>query len=107
MSAIRTLVVEDEPVTREWLANLVREDADLLLVGTCADGLEAVNAIAAKRPQLVFLDVKLPEMDGFGVVDALSGEKPPAVVFVTAFEEHAVRAFDIQALDYLVKPFSG
>lgn len=106
MSApIRTLVVDDEPLAREGLRVLLERDEEVELVGECAQGREAVEAIRDLEPELVFLDVQMPEMDGFGVLAELEPDEMPAVVFVTAYDEYALRAFDVHALDYLLKPF--
>src|SRR5437773_2695002 len=104
---IRALVVDDEPVARDRVVRLLQQQADIELVGECSNGLETVTAIEQLSPDLVFLDVQMPEMDGFEVVRALRTGHMPAVVFVTAYDEYAVRAFEVHALDYLLKPFSG
>jgi len=104
---IRALVVDDEPVARERIVGLLREQSDIELVGECSNGVETVAAIARLAPDLVFLDVQMPEMDGFEVVRALGADRMPAVVFVTAYDEYAVRAFEVHAVDYLLKPFSS
>ncbi|HET6204972.1 MAG TPA: response regulator [Planctomycetota bacterium] len=105
MSRLRVLLVDDEPLARERLGTLLREEPDVEIVGECAGGREAIEAIRRERPDLVFLDVQMPEVDGFGVLEGLGGETAPAVIFVTAYEEHALRAFEVHALDYLLKPF--
>ena len=104
---LRVAIVDDEPLARERLRRLLEAEEDLEIVATCRDGDAAVEEIVATRPALVFLDVQMPGRDGFGVVEALLDqlEAMPLVVFVTAYDEHAVRAFEAQALDYLVKPF--
>lgn len=101
---LRVLVVDDEPVARRGILRLLRQEHDIDVVAECGDGSAAIAAIGAHSPDLVFLDVQMPELDGFGVIDAIGGERMPAVVFVTAFDEHAVRAFDAQAIDYVLKP---
>ena len=106
-SKIRALVVDDEPVARDRVVRLLQQQDDIELVGQCSNGLETVNAIEQLSPDLVFLDVQMPEMDGFEVVRALDAGHVPAVVFVTAYDEYAVRAFEVHALDYLLKPFSS
>ena len=103
---IRALIVDDEPLAREWVRSAVAEDPELEVLGECGDGFEAAEAIRRLKPDLVFLDVQMPGLDGFGVLEALSPEEIPAVVFVTAFDQYAVRAFEAQAVDYLMKPFS-
>jgi two-component system, LytTR family, response regulator len=102
---IRTLIVDDEPLARDRLRKLLEEEADVELIGECANGLEAVAAIKKDNPDLVFLDVQMPELDGFGVLSRLGADKMPAVVFVTAHDRFALQAFEVHALDYLLKPF--
>jgi two-component system, LytTR family, response regulator len=104
MKPIRTLIVDDEPLARERLRMLLAKEPGLEIVGECGSGTEAVTAVRDERPDLLLLDIQMPELDGFGVLEALGGEIP-AVIFVTAFDEHAVRAFEVHALDYLLKPF--
>ncbi|HEX8651733.1 MAG TPA: LytTR family DNA-binding domain-containing protein [Pyrinomonadaceae bacterium] len=105
MEKIRALVVDDEPLARERIRSLLENEPDVLVAGECADGHAAVEAIFELKPDLVFLDVQMPEVDGFGVLEALSGAPLPAVIFVTAYDQYALRAFDVHALDYLLKPF--
>jgi len=102
---IRAIVVDDEPLARQRLRQLLAEQSDIKLERECTNGLEAVEAIDELKPDLVFLDVQMPELDGFGVVDAVGPEHMPAVLFVTAFDQHALKAFEVHALDYLLKPF--
>jgi DNA-binding response OmpR family regulator len=108
-SPIRTLIVDDEPFARLRLRTLLGEHADFVVIGECADGREALDAIRRLRPDLVFLDVQMAELDGVAVAHELEHDArqgvSPAVVFVTAFDQYAVRAFDLHALDYLLKPF--
>ena len=104
---IRTLIVDDEPLAREWVRNGLQNEPDLEVIGECGDGFEAVKAIAAERPDLVLLDVQMPGLDGFGVLASVEPENLPAVVFVTAFDRYALKAFEAHAVDYLMKPFSG
>ncbi|MEP6507218.1 MAG: response regulator transcription factor [Gemmatimonadales bacterium] len=104
MTAIRTLVVDDEPLTRERVRTLVSETEGLELVGEARNGLEALDKISTLEPDLVFIDVEMPELDGFGVISELDLKSAPAVVFVTAFEHYAVQAFEVGAIDYLHKP---
>jgi len=106
LADLRVLVVEDEQAARRLLVQLLSAHVDIRVVGECRHGREATQAIAELAPDLVFLDVKMPELDGFGVIEKIGAERMPPVVFVTAFDEFAVRAFDVHALDYLVKPFS-
>jgi two-component system LytT family response regulator len=102
---IRTLVVDDEPLARGNLTVLLRRDVDIQIVGECGSAAEAVVQIREKQPDLVFLDVQMPEGDGFDVLDLLGGEQPAAIVFVTAYDQYALKAFEAGALDYLLKPF--
>jgi two-component system LytT family response regulator len=102
---IRALIVEDEPLARERLKMYLADEPDVEVVGECADGREAVSAIRSLDPDIVFLDIQLPELDGFGVVEEVGAERMPVVVFVTAYDQHAMRAFDVYALDYLLKPY--
>lgn len=102
---LRALIVEDEPLARERLKLFLEGEPDVEVVGECADGRAAVAAIRALDPDLVFLDIQLPELDGFGVVEEVGAERMPVVVFVTAYDRHALRAFDVYALDYLLKPY--
>lgn len=102
---IRTLIVDDEPLARERLRALLAGEADVEVVGECASGEEAVAAIRRAAPDLVFLDVQMPGADGFEVLRGLDPERIPFVVFATAFDEFALRAFEVNALDYLLKPF--
>jgi two-component system LytT family response regulator len=102
---IRALVVDDEPLARSSVRLLLARDADVHVVGECGSGEEAVAAVRALRPELAFLDVQMPGLDGFDVLEQLGAVAPPAIVFVTAFDQYALRAFDAGALDYLLKPF--
>ncbi len=102
---IRALIVDDEPPARELIATLLREEPDVEVVGECANGRSALTAIERLSPDLVFLDVQMPGLDGFGVLAELPMERWPLIVFVTAYDKHAVRAFEVHALDYLLKPF--
>jgi two-component system LytT family response regulator len=103
MERLKTLVVEDEPVTREHICALVNEDPELELLRGCETVAEALEAIAAQRPDLLLLDVQLPGEDGFSLLEALA--EPPAVIFITAYDKYALKAFEVHALDYLLKPF--
>jgi two-component system LytT family response regulator len=105
-SMISVLVVDDERPARQRLVDLLRREPIVGLILEADDGLAAVRAIEDSRPNLVFLDVQMPELDGLGVLDAVGAETMPLTVFVTAYDQHAVRAFEANALDYLVKPFS-
>jgi two-component system LytT family response regulator len=101
---LRTVIVDDEPLARERLRTLLEPHAEVVLLAECADGEEAIEAIRSLDPDLVFLDVQMPAVDGFGVLEALDG-RLPAVVFVTAYDDYALRAFEVNAIDYLLKPF--
>jgi two-component system, LytTR family, response regulator len=101
---IRALIVDDEPLARRGLARHLVAEGDVEVVGECGDGASAVAAIGELAPDLVFLDVEMPEVDGFDVVRAVGAGAMPAVIFVTAFDQYAVRAFDVHALDYVLKP---
>lgn len=101
---VRTLIVDDEPIARRRLRALLADETDIELVGEAANGTEAVRAIANERPDLVLLDVQMPGLDGFEVLRATAGIHQPFVVFITAHDEHAIRAFEVQAVDYLLKP---
>lgn len=103
---VRVLVVDDEPLARETLRLLMRRDEAIDVVGECRSGLEAVEAIARLAPDLVFLDVQMPELDGFQTLARLPAGRRPIIVFVTAYDRYALKAFDAHALDYLVKPFT-
>ena len=105
MNQIRTVIADDQPMARERLTALLSEEPDVQVVAACASGAEAVDAIQQHRPDLVFLDMQMPELDGFGVIAAIGPDRMPSVVFVTAYDEFALRAFDVHALDYLLKPF--
>lgn len=105
MNKIRAMVVDDEAMARERVVSLLRQEQDIELIGECSDGEQAVSAINSQQPDLVFLDVQMPAVDGFRVIEQVGPDKMPAVVFVTAYDEYAVRAFEVHALDYLLKPF--
>ncbi|HLM55752.1 MAG TPA: LytTR family transcriptional regulator DNA-binding domain-containing protein [Pyrinomonadaceae bacterium] len=101
---IRTLIIDDVQLARERLKRCLGEEPGVEVVGECDNGERAVAAIRTLRPDLIFLDVQMPALDGFGVLDALGGERLPAVIFVTAYNEYAIQAFEVNALDYLLKP---
>ena len=102
---IRTLIVDDELLARERLRQLLQGHPEIELVGECSDGVQALAALEKERPDLVFLDIQIPELDGFGVVQAIRGGPMPVIVFVTAHDQFALRAFEVHAVDYLLKPF--
>ncbi len=102
---IRTLIVDDEALARQRVRLLLDEEPDVEVIGESEDGFEGVNQIQTNRPDLVFLDVQMPDMDGFEVLRKIPEPVLPVVVFTTAFDQHALRAFEVNALDYLLKPF--
>ena len=104
MREIRALIVDDEPLARRGIRQLLEREPDVTVVGEARDGREALRALRTLEPTLVFLDVQMPELDGFGVLRQHGVHEMPLVVFITAFDEFAVRAFDAHAIDYLVKP---
>jgi two-component system LytT family response regulator len=104
---IRAAIVDDEPLALSNLKTLLKRDPDVEIVSECGSGLEALAEIRKKKPDLVFLDVQMPEFDGFDVLEQLGASIPPALVFVTAYDQYALRAFESGALDYLLKPFDN
>lgn len=104
---IRALIVDDEPLARSNLSILLRFDPEVEVAGECGSGAEALDLIRKARPELVFLDVQMPELDGFDVLELLGKDAPPAIVFVTAYDQYALKAFEAGALDYLLKPFDN
>jgi len=102
---IRALVIDDEELARDRICALLQTESDVEIVGECDGGRQAIEAIRAHRPDLLFLDVQMPEVDGFAVIEELAPEEFPVVIFVTAHEEHALQAFEVHALDYLLKSF--
>lgn len=102
---IRTLVVDDEPLAREGIMTMLNQDPEIEVIGSCADGQSAVNVIRTQRPDLVFLDIQMPKRDGFEVLAELKREERPTVIFITAYDKYAIQAFELCALDYLLKPF--
>jgi two-component system LytT family response regulator len=102
---IRVLIVDDEPLAREAVRDFLLADGEFQVVGECQDGVEAIRSIAALVPDAVFLDVQMPVLDGFAVVESVGVERMPFTVFVTAYDQYAIRAFEAEALDYLLKPF--
>jgi len=103
---IRTLIVDDEPLARDRVKRFLRDENDIQVIGECGNGKEAVAAIRERHPDLVFLDIQMPEKNGFEVVRSLDESRMPAVIFVTAYDQYALQAFDVHALDYLLKPFN-
>ncbi len=106
LAEIRALIVDDEPLARRGIRQLLTPHPDIVVAGECRDGREAVRALATVKPDLLFLDIQMPGLDGMGVIRVHGAERMPLTVFVTAHDEFAVRAFEAQALDYLVKPLT-
>jgi two-component system, LytTR family, response regulator len=104
---IRVLIVDDEPLARRGIRQRLRAEQDVDVVGECGDGTAAIDAIATLAPDLVFLDIQMPELGGFDVIETIGAARMPVVIFVTAYDEHALRAFDVHALDYVLKPIDG
>ncbi|MBN8457568.1 MAG: response regulator [Verrucomicrobia bacterium] len=102
---LKVIIVDDEAPARDRIRDLLEAEPDVIVAAECADGREAVAAIGRHQPDLVFLDIQMPEVDGFEVLRRIDRERMPVVVFTTAFDQHAVRAFEFHALDYLLKPF--
>jgi two-component system LytT family response regulator len=107
MENIRVLIVDDEPLAREGVRMLLKAEPDIEIIGECRNGREAVKTILRARPDLVLLDIQMPGMDGFEVLEAIGAQRMPQVIFVTAYDEHALRAFEVSALDYLLKPIDA
>ncbi|HEU4829215.1 MAG TPA: response regulator [Gemmatimonadales bacterium] len=105
MTLLRVVIADDEPLSRDCVRLALASHADVEVVGECTDGLEAAEEIPRLAPDLVFLDVRMPGLDGFGVIEKVGAARMPPVVFLTAFDEHAIRAFSAHALDYVLKPF--
>jgi two-component system LytT family response regulator len=101
---LRVAIVDDEPLAREGVAHLLGAEPDIEIVATCSDGAEAVRSIRELAPDLVFLDVRMPGLSGFDVIESIGVERMPAVIFLTAYEQHAIDAFRVNAVDYLLKP---
>jgi two-component system LytT family response regulator len=106
MSLWRAIVVDDEPLARQTLRLLLAREQDFTIVAECGHGAEAIATIRRERPDVLFLDVQMPELDGFEVLRQIGPSSVPAIIFVTAFDQYALRAFEEHALDYLLKPFS-
>jgi two-component system LytT family response regulator len=104
---IRTLIVDDEPLARSNLSVLLRHDPEIEIVGECGSGAEALRVIRSAKPDLVFLDVQMPECGGFDVLELLGHDLPSAIIFVTAYDQYALQAFEAGALDYILKPFDN
>lgn len=106
VKSIRALIVDDEPLARRTIRELLRGDPEVNVVGECGGGREAVESIRRQPPDLLFLDIQMPGMDGFGVLSHIELERIPAIIFVTAYDAYALKAFEVHALDYLLKPFT-
>ncbi|MCI0698486.1 LytTR family DNA-binding domain-containing protein [candidate division KSB1 bacterium] len=106
MEKIRAIIVDDEKPARRRLRELLEKQPDIAIVAECSNGAEAVRKIRALQPDLLLLDIQMPGLDGFGVVDAIGAAQMPATIFVTAYDRYALKAFEVSALDYLLKPFS-
>jgi two-component system LytT family response regulator len=104
-ACIRTLIVDDESLARERIRSMLASDPRIQIIAECSNGQDAIEAIQLHSPELVFLDVEMPGIDGFGVLEALPPELIPTIIFVTAYDQYAVRSFEVYALDYLLKPF--
>ena len=106
MDKIKAIVVDDEPAAREGVALLAQSDPDLKVVAVCSNGLQALDAIHEQRPHLVFLDIQMPRINGFELLNSLEIPLRPEVIFITAYDEYTLKAFEVHAVDYLLKPFS-
>jgi len=102
---IKALIADDEALARKFIRRMLRDDRDVEIVGECSDGKQAVAIIRKQNPDVVFLDVQMPEMDGFAVLESIGTDRLPEIIFATAYEQYAIRAFELHALDYLLKPF--
>jgi len=103
--SLRVVIVDDEPLARERVRTFLADETDVEIVAECADGAEAVNRIEELRPDVLFLDVQMPRLNGFEVLEAIDATAMPVVIFTTAHDDHAIRAFEVSAVDYLLKPF--
>jgi two-component system, LytTR family, response regulator len=107
MLKLRTLIVDDEPLARERIRSLLVDDHEIEVIGECSNGREAVSAIRQQKPDLLFLDIQMPELDGFSVIESIGADNMPLMIFITAFDSYALQAFETCALDYLLKPFDN
>jgi two-component system LytT family response regulator len=105
--SIRVLIIDDEPLGRTIIREMLKNDSEITIVGECANGYEAIESIRDHQPDLIFLDVQMPEISGFEALAALDVPRLPMIIFVTAYEQYAVRAFEVHAVDYLLKPFDS
>jgi two-component system LytT family response regulator len=103
---IKTLIVDDEPLARDRVKRFLRDETGIKIIGECGNGEQAITFIRENSPDLVFLDIQMPEKNGFEVIKSLNGNALPTVIFVTAYDQYALQAFDVHALDYLLKPFN-
>lgn len=103
---IKTLIVDDEPLARDRVRRFLRDEPDIEIIGECGNGAEAIQTIKQSKPDLVFLDIQIPEKNGFEVIKSLGAKSVPTIIFVTAYDQYALKAFDVHALDYLLKPFN-
>src|SRR5262245_40092659 len=103
--AIKALIADDEVLARKFIRRMLKDDREFEIIGECSNGKEAVAMIKKERPDVVFLDVQMPEMDGLTVLESIGIEQLPEIIFTTAYEQYAIRAFELHALDYLLKPF--
>ncbi len=106
MTKIRALIVDDEPLARERVKRFLAGEPDVEVIGECSDGIQTVEAIETLKPDLIFLDIQIPEADGFAVIEKIGVEKLPPVIFITSYDQYALRAFDVHAVDYLLKPYN-
>ncbi|HVF85934.1 MAG TPA: response regulator, partial [Pyrinomonadaceae bacterium] len=106
MTKIRVLIVDDEPLARERVKRFLAGEPDVEVIGECSDGIQTVEAIETLKPNLIFLDIQIPEADGFAVIEKIGVEKLPPVIFITSYDHYALRAFDVHAVDYLLKPYN-
>src|SRR5215470_20344311 len=104
--SVRAIIADDEPLARERVRSLLAGETDVEIVAECSNGAQTVKAAEEHRPDLLFLDVQMPRLNGFEVIEALGPAQIPVVIFTTAHDEHAIRAFEVNALDYLLKPFT-
>src|SRR5215813_3138982 len=102
---IRTLIVDDEPLARKRITRLLADEPDISVIGECGSGREAIEVIQQTSPDLLFLDIQMPGMSGFEVLQSIPGGRMPIIIFITAYDQHALKAFEVHALDYLLKPF--
>lgn len=104
---IRTVVIDDEPLARSRIVNRLSEQEEIVIIGECRNGKEAISFITKKRPDLIFLDIQMPDMDGFAVLGKLKLDYDPFIIFATAYDQYALKAFEVHAIDYLLKPFDN